>query len=501
MEGLCSKCKFPWNREDHEKIFHWLIQCGTSLICAAQNGHEHCVNTLIQSGADVNYSNSDSGYCTALMFAARHGEEKCVDALIKAGADLNCTKRSGDTALSLAAKKGHESCLQLLIQAGADVNQVGKKDICHFGADVNHNKHTALMLAAHGGHVASVKMLLEAGADVNKVGYRPRGEHNCRALAHAVQDDHDKCLSGGDRFPDGVDADECVNLLLKAGAVVSNTDFLNAAKHCNYKCLDMFLNVGADVNVRCNKGFTILQVVMLHGSDKRKCQDIPKSDGTYMTINHNQLKCLDMLIKAGASVNASAHDGSTALTEAAAKSQVECANFLIQQGADVNQHDNNGATALMHADSVECVDLLIQAGADVNTRDNKGYTALFQKNLRYWRIGPAKRLLKEGAKINLTKNRVHRTRQTLKTDEQIILLLAAGEKRKRFRDKDIPEMLKFENERLQLKHMCREAIRKHLIDLDGHANLFGRIPQLGLPSILNEYLLYDESLVLYECDS
>ena len=47
---------------------------------------------------------------------------------------------------------------------------------------------------------------------------------------------------------------------------------------------------------------------------------------------------------------------------------------------------------------------------------------------------------------------------------------------------------------LDLKHLCREAIRKHLIDVDPHEHLFGRIPELGLPSLVTEYLLYDYSL-------
>ena len=45
-----------------------------------------------------------------------------------------------------------------------------------------------------------------------------------------------------------------------------------------------------------------------------------------------------------------------------------------------------------------------------------------------------------------------------------------------------------------LKHLAREAIRKHPINIDPHENLFGRIPLLGLPSLITEYLLYDMSL-------
>ena len=48
--------------------------------------------------------------------------------------------------------------------------------------------------------------------------------------------------------------------------------------------------------------------------------------------------------------------------------------------------------------------------------------------------------------------------------------------------------------KLNLKHLCREAIRKHLLKLDPHTHLFYRVPSLGLPSLLVEYLLYDMSL-------
>ena len=54
--------------------------------------------------------------------------------------------------------------------------------------------------------------------------------------------------------------------------------------------------------------------------------------------------------------------------------------------------------------------------------------------------------------------------------------------------------LNFEEEKLKLKHICREAIRKHLLKLDPHQHLFGRIPRLGLPNALNMYLLFSVSL-------
>ena len=58
---------------------------------------------------------------------------------------------------------------------------------------------------------------------------------------------------------------------------------------------------------------------------------------------------------------------------------------------------------------------------------------------------------------------------------------------------DIPEYLQ-ENKDLNLKSMCRKAIRSHLLVLNPQQHLFNRIPQLGLPTTLPKYLLYDVSL-------
>ena len=58
----------------------------------------------------------------------------------------------------------------------------------------------------------------------------------------------------------------------------------------------------------------------------------------------------------------------------------------------------------------------------------------------------------------------------------------------------IPDVLLEETLKLNLKHMCRETIRKHLLSLDPHSHLFGRVPRLGLPVSLTSYLLYNCSL-------
>ena len=73
---------------------------------------------------------------TALMFAEREGHNLCVQMLIQAGADVNVNAQAdvtrcpwlhrvidaGYTPLFFAIKGAHLDCLCTLIQAGADVN-------------------------------------------------------------------------------------------------------------------------------------------------------------------------------------------------------------------------------------------------------------------------------------------------------------------------------------------------------------------------------------------
>ena len=70
-----------------------------------------------------------------------------------------------------------------------------------------------------------------------------------------------------------------------------------------------------------------------------------------------------------------------------------------------------------------------------------------------------------------------------------ILLYAAGEEEESYE----PESC---NNDLSLLHLCRKSIRKHLLSCNPHTHLFARVPLLGLPTILNEYLLFDQTLSL-----
>ena len=80
--------------------------------------------------------------------------------------------------------------------------------------------------------------------------------------------------------------------------------------------------------------------------------------------------CIEILLKAGASVNHSNVNGDTALFFAASEGHYNCAKLLIQEGADVNTRGDQDWTALSIAayfGRKHCTVLLLKSGAYINT--------------------------------------------------------------------------------------------------------------------------------------
>ena len=222
------------------------------LIEAVGGGHERCLKSSIEAGADVNIpvSKLDKYSTTALIKAATKDHVNCVRLLIEAAADVNASNYYDKIALRCASANGHEECVRVLIEAGADVNVSTVEALKKY-------RTTPLIVAAINGHVNCVKLLIEAGADVN--GINNDGETVLKCAAEKGQV-------------------ECVKQLLKAGADVNASDayaqeFLKSNKEDSYlsgrfagnpylhytvlmcvayrghvDCVKGLINAGADVN-------------------------------------------------------------------------------------------------------------------------------------------------------------------------------------------------------------------------------------------------------------
>ena len=161
---------------------------------------------------------------------------------------------------------------------------------------------------------------------------------------------------------------ECLKELLKIRSIVKqiNLSYLLyfAASHDQDKCMEVFIEAGAGVNVTpVGESYTPLEVASQSGFDRS----------------------VKLLLHSGADVNMRGH---LALKEEATYGKVDCCDLLIKAGADVNTADQLGYTPLMSAAKdihahvnhttvmVDCVRRLLRGNAQINKINNHGFDAL-----------------------------------------------------------------------------------------------------------------------------
>ena len=161
---------------------------------------------------------------------------------------------------------------------------------------------------------------------------------------------------------------------------------------------------------------------------------------------------------------------------------------LTEAGADVNNKNTRGGETVLHWASwdVNCLKILLQSGVKVNRQDENSMNAL----QRY--IHCPHDVIKENA-MYLCAAGETTDGSTLKTGDCRKQYMGGNGvilKGRRNKPVKIPDYLLNTNLEPCLQSLCREAIRKHLMTIDLHGNLFSRVPRLGLPSTLCKYLLY-----------
>jgi ankyrin repeat protein len=249
--------------------------------------------------------------------------------LLKVGARANATNRYGVTPLSVAATNGRAEPIEMLLAAGADPNSASP------------DGETALMTAARTGDPRALNVLLSHGADVNS---RERWQGQT-ALMWAAAENHA----------------DAVKLLLAHGAEVDARSKRLEFPKFNFN------------------GSTMVSTPMPRGS----------LTPLMFASRQGALDAVRTLIDAGASLNLSDPDGTTALVMSIANRHYDVAALLAERGADPNIADTSGMEALYAAvdlrtagplinrpspkptgsiDALGLVKLLLDHGADPNAR-------------------------------------------------------------------------------------------------------------------------------------
>ena len=361
----------------------------TPLHLAARKGYETVAKTLLAAGAPVSSPTKAAGSCdnedlqyaigsrqTPLHLAASAGYASLVELLLAKGADANAVDGADRTALSYAAQKRYGAVLQLLLAAHANPN-AGRFDL-------------PLLVAACLGDVPALKLLLANGADPNATNALSYSFSSKQLpslantwytpLSLAVRQDHPEAVAElirGKADPNGLDADgtpllalalgsaPTLKALLEGGADPNQLEaarrllVLAAVQANNQPAVELLLAHHADANAANPNRWTPLHSAAASG---------PKAIGI-----------AELLLKAGAVVNAKGASGKTPLHVAVENNQREFAEWLLARQADPNAKDNDGQTPLHYASNNgkrELAELLLAHNADPNQRDNSGHTPL-----------------------------------------------------------------------------------------------------------------------------
>ena len=166
-----------------------------------------------------------------------------------------------------------------------------------------------------------------------------------------------------------------------------------AAFYGALECIKYMKEIGVDLNVGCNMGYTALVWAMYGDSERFKTFDsfmyllnngadhsILTNGGSSIAMKAtelNKLEFLEKLIERGANLTVKNRIEESAVLLASKHTNCECLQLLIDNGATIIVTDNEGNTPAHNAarkGSVHCLQLLIDNGADLSQANNERMT-------------------------------------------------------------------------------------------------------------------------------
>lgn len=351
------------------------------------------VRMLLAAGASA--AGSDNYSATPLMVAIEQNQLDLAGPLIEHGSDPNACSQDGDSPLALAALQGQPALVRLLLNSGARV------DLAQVCARQPY-KVPPLVAAIQSKNIETVQILLTSGASANtctEAGISPlsaAAESGDPALlglilaAGARLELAENCAAKPYQLPPLaaaalIDNPQVVEMLIAAGAH-PNTASPALAQARSNEVMDLLLAAGADLEARGYGGATPLLARAAVG-DAAQLQHFLAAGANPKARDYNGWTALDY---AGRHGNPEAlklfQPEPVAAILAASYDHAEFLQAWLQAGGDPNSHDEAGRSLLSlvvtgwfrPATSRAMVKALIEAGADVDAPDRLGKTPLME---------------------------------------------------------------------------------------------------------------------------
>jgi ankyrin repeat protein len=319
---------------------------GAALVAAVAGNKVPVVSLLLEAGACPN--TLDPSHGAPLHLAVAASDAVLVAQLLEAGADVNLVCSKHGTALGIAVRNQDSTLAGLLLGAGALPDQ-----LCSGG-------NTPLNVAAGSGQVAIAEQLLDAGAAVNLA-----GKHGLAPLHTAI--------AYGDK--------QMVELLLGRGAAldVSSKGYGTPLQAAVYVAVE---------SGGSQQSLEVVQVLLAAGADPKVASHGSTAGGSLLhaAVEGRCVQLVQMLIAAGAEVNAASSEG-TPLQLAVGKKAEEVVRMLLSAGANPNlcstvtdeDGDSKQVSPLGEALNKECHTIaaaLLFWGADPNGSSSSGCRTL-----------------------------------------------------------------------------------------------------------------------------
>lgn len=372
---------------------------------AAMNDHVEIVKALLSAGAKIDAIDKDG--CTPLLYASRHGVSGIASELLEHGADVDLPNAAGETPLSIAVGEGHSAIVNQLLAGGANVN-AGKPDgwtplhgACYHGfseiavalleKNARIDAFTAqglspLHLAAFNGHVDVLHMLLKKSADLDAVDPQARVLESITSakpyspMMLACQNNHVSIVNSLLDHGDDIEKESQGRL----------SPLYTASQHGRAGIVETLIQRGAKVTTTYESekshplyaasadGHVEIVNLLLHAG--AQLSNAGLETPLHVAAKFNRLDVVDVLVTAGANIDAINGDRTTPLFIASFIGHVDMVHLFLNRGANVEIADGRASTPLHAAATnghVAIVAALLASGANVDAADENNATPLF----------------------------------------------------------------------------------------------------------------------------